>query len=272
MEDLTESVDTEPTDNVEVAETEVNTNIDDMSDEEFSKHFDNVKADGSNKEPEADKTVDKDNVHENDLEGLYVAQMSDADAKLDKPVFIKVNGEVMEITNINDLKNMAERGNSVTRKFQKLAEDRKALEKQLQDLNVEPDVQDESISEVEDVSSEILESSYAEDFKSNLVFVPDEIRNELAVNANMLKGLSYDFSTGLAQQILPKVKREMAINGVSFQDAYVSIGKNINAQKENVQKQKQVLKAEPKQTKYQAPSVDVDNMSNDEFDRYFANL
>jgi len=268
MEDLvvTETETTEPSVGVE----EVVTNsINDMSDEEFTKEFDGDSTAGDAIDDSTDKPDS--NVTLNDM---YSKQLSNIDAKLDSPVLIKIDGEVMELNSINELRDMAERGTKVTQKFQKLAEDRKALEAQLQALGETPDVSDDSSSEIDTIANGILQSSYVDSFKTDVSNLPSEVRETLSTDPQILKGLSMDYESGLAQQIMPKVKREMTVKGLDFIQAYVSVGRSIQSQKENVQSKKQMLTTEPKQNKYttESKAIDIDSMSDTEFDTYFSNI
>jgi hypothetical protein len=253
----TESVAVEPS--METDRTEVV----DMSDEEFSEAFDNDTLDN-------EESIEEESTEEVDLNTLYRDQLDNTDAKLDKPVLIKVDGEVIELNSINELRDMAERGTAVTKRFQKLAADRKALEAQLEALGEQPNVQ--TPDEVETVANEILESNYADTFKADIAILPNEVKEMLSRDAGMLKALAVDYESGLAQEVMPKVKREMALKGLDFIQAYVSIGNQIKSHKEDATAKREVLAAEPKQTKYSSPTTDVNSMSDEEFDKYFSNL
>ncbi len=251
---------------------EVVTSVDDMDDAEFAEHFDDVADTDNIDEPEGE-VDDKVDIT---LDDKYSLQMDDTEAKRDKSVFIKVDGEVMEITSINDLKNMAERGSSVTKKFQKLADDRRVLEEQIASLGAEPAVSNDADAEIDDISTQILNSDYADDFKASFQYFPPEIQQQISTDPELLKAVRVDIESGLAQKILPSIKRDMAVNGTDFMTSYVNASNKIDAQKQHkqevVQNKKQVLKAEPKQNKYVSSSVDVDSMSDKDFDAYFDNL
>ncbi len=272
MEDTVTEVET--TEAIEAVEDTV-TNIDDMSDAEFETHFDEV--------GEEDGTVDNDTSDDTStepdtnvtLDDRYSTQLGDADGKLDKPVLIKVDGEVMEITTINELRDMAERGTSVTKKFQKLAEDRRQLEAQLAELGQEPKIAESVESEIDIVANEILESNYADDFKSDVSRLPKEAAEVLSTNPQMLKGLSVDYGSGLAQQIMPEVKREMIVKSVDFITAYINVGKRIQQQPQDTHKTK-MLKSEPT-TNTEKPdngksASEIDGMDSASFEKYFNSL
>ena len=270
MEDVTE-IDTE--NSIEETEEVVTNSVDDMSDEAFSEMFDNKgdTEDGHDTDDSND-TADSESNGDVSLDDLYATQIGDADAKLDKPVLIKVDGEVIKLDTINDLRDMAERGTSVTKKFQKLADDRRALEAQLAELGQEPNVVSDDVNEVDSVATEILQSSYADVFTADVSSLPNEAKKVLSTNPQMLKGLAMDYESGFAQKVIPQVKREMAVKGISFIDAYVSVGNRVSSQQENVQAKQKVLKAEPTRTKYSNAKVDVNSLSDSDFEKYFADM
>ena len=70
--------------------------IDAMTDEEFDKHMDEE----ASEEP---SNVVEDKPQEVDLDALYTAQMDSDDVKLDKPIYIKHNGQVFDINSVNEL-------------------------------------------------------------------------------------------------------------------------------------------------------------------------
>ena len=267
---------------VEVAEPEMDANdtvdshnqIDDMSEEEFSEHFENMGTDT------ADKKVDETSDEPVDLDARYSEQIGDKESKLDKPILLKHNGTVMEVANLDELRNLAERGFNATQKFQKLSEDRKALEAQLQELGQEPNVEpvDESADEIESVATEILNSDYADTFQTDMQGVPQEVRDLLSGDAQLLRELSIDYKNGLGAQIMPKISRTMAVGDLSFRDAYIKIGNEIlaNQNRQTQAKPKaEMLKAQPKtngRVSTELGKAAIDSMSDAEFNRYFADM
>ncbi len=259
-------------------EDAVENTIDNMSDEEFNKAFDN----DTSENPD-DKVVDTD--EDVNLDELYTTQQGNTDAKLDKPILLKYNGEVMTVDSIMDLKNLAERGFNSTQKFQKLAEDRKALEDQIKELGQTPNVPEDNseADEVEAISNDILQSDYAEVFTAQVSTLPDEVKQALATNPRMLEGLSIDYQSGLAEAIMPQVHKLMRINGLSFEAAYSQAGKSYQNNNTDTPIEKPVtqdtpkakmLKAEPK-TGSKASNTGlgrkaIDSMNSKEFDAYFA--
>jgi len=290
----------EPTENAEEVvenidtEDEVN-DIDKLTDEEFDKKFDDLESDDS----EDDKDVSKENVPDKDLEALYAAQMNDADAKLDNPIIIKVKGKTYEVDSINELKNLAELGTSSTQKFQAIAEHRKTidfmtdngitkddLDMIINHRGVEPVIRNDDSVAAEDVANEILNSPGAETFQEVAGMLPDDVKQEMASNAQMMAGFNHDVQSGLAQQIMPMAERFMNINGLSFMEAYVKAGDMIMKSGEQPQQQvkqttniadekRKVLNSQPKtrQTNTSGLSkADIDKMSDEAFDKYFNDL
>ena len=258
-----------------VGTEEVVTSVDDMSDAEFAEHFDDVADTDNIDEPEGEVDDIAEDISDDDL---YKAQIADTESKLDKEVILKNGSEIYKIDNLNELRNLAERGFNATRKFQKLADDRRVLEEQIASLGAEPAVNsdDDSDAEIEDISTQILNSDYADDFKASFQYFPPEIQQQISTDPEFLKAVRVDIESGLAQKILPSIKRDMAVNGIDFMTSYVNASNKISAQKQHkqevVQNKKQVLKAEPKQNKYVSQAVDVDSMSDKDFDTYFNNL
>ena len=80
---------------------------------------------GTQNEPEQPEEQTPEQTPEVDLDELYKAQMNDTDATLDKPLLIKINGKVTEINNINDMKDLMERGLGATKSFQQIAKHKK---------------------------------------------------------------------------------------------------------------------------------------------------
>jgi len=281
-------VDTEGVDNDEK-------DIYDMTDEEFEAHYDDNASESSEDEPDGDtdkKTPDE------DLESLYSAQMADADAKLDKPLVIKVKGRIYKVDSVNELKNLAELGTNGVQKFQAIAEHRKTLDfmsdngitmEHLQSLITdsgnEPVMRDESVSAAEDVATEIMNSPNAQSFIEVANMLPNDVKQEMASNPQMMRGFNDDVASGLAQKIMPMVDRYMNVGGMSFMQAYVRAGneamssgsiKQQPQQQNNVADEKmKTLNSQPvsKSNVSNALSTeDIDKMSDAEFERYYQEM
>ncbi len=299
--------------NTTVVETPVevqDVDTSEMSDEQFDSHmeseFDTMKVMEESKEREyeegmqtaidaqgdPDEFVDGSNdpIH---LDDLYSAQIASEDSKLEKPILIKVNGAVIEVDNINDLKNMAEKSVGSTQKFQAIAQHKKTLQFMEdnniseQDLNqlitdrgLQPVQSDneggsQNMEQVETIANEILNSDYAEAFQDGLKIVPEDIRETMSSNPQLLSDLAGDYQSGLAQKIMPTVNKYMNVNGLSFFEAYAKAGQELS-EPTDVQdannKRVQTLRAEPKSNTRSAPrnqSVKVSDLSDDDFDKYF---
>ncbi len=234
----------------------------------------------------AEEEPEKTQIEEPNIDELYTAQMSDADAKLDKPILLKVNGQVIEVDNINDLKNMAEMGTGAQQKFKDIAgfketqqfmeangiskEDLQALiaSKGQQEVTVDTDA-----TAVDQIATQILNSSYADDFKGSMSQMPEHVKTEISSNPQLLQGLGIDFESGLAQTIMPHISREMATKNLDFVKAYVSVGKRLADTQETTEKQKTMLKAKPTVTQgVPSSNKDVWDMDKGEFDKYFDSI
>jgi len=249
--------------------------VDNMSESELDELFETPSESDENSQPEEPETVD--------VESLYTAQMEDPDLKLDKPIYIKVNGKVIEVDSVNDLKNMAELGTGAQQKFKTISahkdtlqfmEDNGISREDLDALVVargqEPVTVDTAAREVEEVATQILQSPIADDFKAGVAALPAEVKTQIGSDANLMSGLAIDFQSGLAQTILPHVHKEMVTKGMDFVEAYVSVGKRLEASKSTTEKQKTMLKAKPSASaKVDNHTVDVWEMDDAEFDKYF---
>ncbi len=260
-----------PTDVVEVPETDV-VDVDEMSDDELDNFLDGDTTPTTDDDTDTD-TVDEAEEVEASLDDLYITQNQSKDSKLDKPVLIKINGVTHEIDNVDEMRNLMERGLNHTQKMQELAKQRKEFEDSNR-VDEDPSaVTDTTAVEVDEIANDILSSSYAESFQSDVSTLPSSVRSELSSNPQMLRGLSIDYQSGLAQKVVPQVAREMAVKGLSFRDAYMSIAGKQNQQSQATEASKNTLASQPKQnTNGVAQSQDVDSMSDKDFDKYFAKL
>ncbi len=194
-------------------------------------------------EPEAGSDISG---GEQSLDDLYKLQMEDGEAVIGKPILVKINGETTEIANVNDMKNLIEKGLGATKSFQQIAEHKKTLQF-MEENNISMDdlnhivggtsttddlgqVEDNNVNiqEVENVANDILQSEYADDFKSGLEFVPSNIKEQLTNDPALLKDLAADYESGIAQKIIPQVEKLMAIKGLNFFQAYAMAGQSLD--------------------------------------------
>ncbi len=275
-ETVTETVEAPETEVVESVDTEVNV-IDEMDDAEFAEHFDKL----GDESKESDTTdVDEQSDEPKDLETTYRENLG-TEAKLDKPIVVKVNGEIYEIDSLDEIRNMIERGTSVTSKFQKLSEDRKALEAQLEELGQIPNVEESNdvADEIDDIANGILASEYADTFTAQVSTLSNEVKQMLSEDPQLLRELSIDYKSGLGSKIMPQVSRLMVVGNLSFRDAYVKAGKSIldsEGRQEQAKPKTEMLKAQPKKTNSRVSNElgakAIDAMSKSEFDKYFAEM
>ncbi len=212
----------------------------------------------------------------------YKTQL-DGEQKLNEPVYIKVRGKVVDISDVNELRDLAERGLGASAKYQEMAEGRKTLQF-MQDNGITQDTLDSVIAsrgeqpvesdtathEVEQIASDILGSSYASDFKEIVQSMPAEVSKQLGEDPAMLKGLAADVESGLAQRIMPMAQRYMDINGLPFIDAYVKAGRQLDQQQSSPKVSKDTLKAQPRGvTQSMQRETSVWDLSSDQMDKYF---
>ncbi len=267
---LTESVEVDETELVESTDAEVN-KIDELSDEEFTEQFENDTLENP------DEIVEEE-LGENEpknLDDLYRDNLG-TDKKLDEPMVIKVDGHIYEIDSLDEIRNLMERGSSATRKFQKLSEDRKALEKQLEELGQTPEVKVDTVQEeVDSISDDILNSSYADVFTEQLRTMPDEVRQLLGTEPDILRELSIDYERGFGEKVMPEARRLMALKGIDFLPAYTEAGKALHNKQTKITQAKsktEMLEAQPKaQGKIDGElgTTAINSMTDSEFNAYF---
>jgi len=274
----------------EGTEAEAENVYESMTDEEFNKSFESDTKDSSTEDTDTTEETEGGSETESGSDeptvDLYREQLSNKDAKLDKPVLIKVDGVVYEMTNINELRDLAEKGTNATRKYQRLAADRKRIEaleaelrqkygeniEQTEDGSVGEAPYDETVERIDEIAESILNSSYSDDFKNHIGQLPISEREMIGSDPAVLQGLAEDYESGIAQKIMTKVPRLIRVNGMSFLDAYKYAGSQITNKtdkKESVEK----LKSQPKRTNQKSGSpVNIEDMSDDEFERYFESM
>ncbi len=260
------------------------TSVWDMSDEEFDEtNDDNPNLDSD--KPTDDTPDDNDeDVKEVSLSDRYNTQKDNVDAKLAEPIYLKHNGEVIEVSSILELKNVAERGFNVTKKLQQISEAKERLEKQIMDAGMDPDVtsdvdalSDNNANEVNDIANRIM-SEYAEDFKGVAVYLPKNVQQEMRTNPQLLEALSIDVQSGKATvDIMKQVERQMMLGDISFQQAYVEVigsaAKQKQSEQDGVENNRNRLQNQPTNTQVvkKAAKSPMD-MTDEEFDAGFANL
>ena len=285
MADNTEVISTEDVSPVE-ENNDVNT-VDNMTDDEFNAHYDNsdvVEPNDDETEPSDEPTEQKET---EDLQAMYDTQRSDPEAKLAQPVLIKINGNVHKVESVKELKALAEKGVSYTQKTQTLAKEKREAEF-LRDNNITredlnaliasrgqaPVEVDVAAQEVDELAQGILSGSHADAFKETASMLPQDVQSEMTTNPQLLQGFYDDVSTGLAQKIMPKVERLMAVNGMSFMQAYVTAGDLLQGQNKQVNDSATKLRSQPKSntTELESGSPDVWAMDDSEFEKYYATV
>jgi hypothetical protein len=276
MEDTT-LMDTAPQEQVSQEEVTTTDTVVDVWDE----NFDIDSAAESSSELEDEQTQPETEV---DLESLYREQISSEDIKLDKPILIKYKGKVVDVNDVNEIRDMMERAVAATYKLQEAAEIRKQYEgitpediellkrfKQgdtsvVEELAVERPSVDTATNEVDQIASEILQSDYAEQFRESVAVLGPKDKELLSTNPQVLNGLKIDFEKGIAQKVMPVAERLMAVKGLPFLEAYAEAGKQV-IERGGAQKVKQEqLSAAPKTGSVNTtPPTDVWSMDTETF-------
>jgi hypothetical protein len=236
-----------------------------------------------------DEPADNSNNGEVNLEDLYRQQIASEDAKLDKPILVKYKGKVVDIDDVNELRDMAERSIAATIKLQEAAELRKQYEgitpediellrrfkggdtSVINDLAV--DRAADQPTEVDTIASEILAAPYAEQFKGFVDVLNPADRQMLASDPRVLRGLQIDFENGTATKLMPLVERKMAINGKDFLTAYKEAGQEVMKHGDTRKQSVEQLTAAPQANTSvkQQPKQDVWSMDSSTFKKLFNN-
>ncbi len=150
-----------------------------------------------------------------------------------------------------------------------------------------PIVRDANVNATEDVAQSILDSDIADEFTRLASELPDDVKQMMSTNPNMMSGFAHDVRTGLAGAIAPVVSRYMNVNGMTHMQAYGRARSEFfskNQQQEQPQKQKQqpqntiankrdTLQSQPKPgasvSKGGMSEADMDKMSDAEFEKYW---
>ena len=267
--------------------------VDNMDEKEFAEFEEKA----FNKESDSDDDSDGDVATEpttEELDELYKSQMASPDAKLDKPIVIKVAGKVYKVDSVAELKNLAELGTSSTQKFQAIAKHRRTLDymedndirqedldQLVQSRGEAPVLRDANVNATEDVAQSILDSDIADEFTRLASELPDDVKQMMSTNPNMMSGFAHDVRSGVAGAIASSVARYMNVNGMNHMQAYSRardefVSQNQGSQKPQQQQKpspQQMLKNQPKpRGSVKAPSLsreDIDKMSEEDFNRFY---
>lgn len=207
------------------------------------------------------------------------------------PIMIKNRGLNLPVNNMAELIKMAEMGVDYTRKTQEIAPYRKTVELikstgidesdlqlladikagnktainglaekyQIDLLDVDPSTkykQQVSLplyNEADIVAQEIMANQpLAQEFQRVAQFIPNDFKDMMAKDANLLRSFAVDVENGVAQQLLPEVTKIMTLNpGVDFITAYVHAGDKIFGSQAQVQQQ---VQPQAKQAVVNAPA------------------
>jgi len=215
----------------------------------------------------------------------YRLQNEDEGATFDKPMLVKLKGKVVEVSNINEMRNLVERGLGASKKYMDMAEDRKTIQF-MTDNNISMDTLTqivngrgeevvESESDVDRVAYEIQNSDYVDDFRSIASMLPSDVQDMVSSDAGALAGLRNDIVNGkLTVDSMDKIDRLVAINGMDFKSAYQKVTNEPidNSRDERAEQSRNTLQNQPKNTQTKtapAQPKSVWDMDDAESARFF---
>ena len=223
------------------------------------------------------------------LEKLYREQL-EGDVEYDRPLVIKYKGKYLDIRDAKELKDLAEKGVMATQKASELAEYKRMLEgidpddielirraragdvdaaNALLQKGPAPEPMPESFSEAERIAQEILSAPYAEQFREAVNLVPESQRKMFVESPALLAGLKADFENGTAQKLMPKVERNMAVQGMDFISAYRQAAMEVIGKSEERESKAKQLSSAPSVGQSvigEPPQRDIWDMSKEEFE------
>jgi len=258
----------------------------DVWDEDYN--VDDVDSDGSeDAQDEANPDAPEEVAATNPTDDDYKSQNDNADAKLDKPILIKLKGKVVEVSNVAEMRNLMELGLGATSKYREMAEGRKTLQF-MEDNSIDmetltgivnnrgqepvvPDVSYETDTQLESIATEIQNSNYIDTFREVATMLPADVTDAIRSNPQALQGFKNDISTGrLDSSKMHEIDKLVAIKGMNFQDAYVQVTTGSRTkQEENAAESRNTLTSQPKNTQVSSAPKSVWDMTDEEYDRYF---
>ncbi len=165
---------------------------------------------------------------------------------LDTPLVVKRKGKLYDLTDLDQIRDLVERGLDSTVKNQELADMRRELLKeQNPDMTNDQLTQADTDNEVEHIAQTIMNSTYADDFKDVITALPQSEVDRFRSDPKLLEGLRVDVASGFAKQIMPQVDRLINVDGMSFEEAYFTAGKALHDKQEVKQSRIDKLTAQP---------------------------
>ncbi len=218
----------------------------------------------------------------------YKAQNDNADAKLDKPILIKLKGKVIEVSNVSEMRNLMELGLGATAKYRDMADDRKTIQF-MSDNNIDMDALTSLVNSrgqdvvttdnsqytihIDTIAKEIESSNYVDTFRDVASMMPDDVIDIIKTNPNALAGFRNDVSSGrLTATAMHEIDKLTAIKGMSFQDAYVQVTTNTATKNKVADESRNTLTSQPKNTQVSSAPKSVWDMTDSEYDKYFSKL
>ncbi len=261
-ENVIESNQAEPQEATEVVEPAANAedqSVQDVWAEDFDMNDDNNTAEQPQKEVADTEPSEEPAVElEYKTEGL---------GDLDAPLVVKRKGKLYDLTDMDQIRNLVEKGLDSTIKNQELADMRRELEKERN-----PDITDKELNtldtnaEIETIAEKIASSDYADAFKGIVSVLPSNTVDQLRSDPRMLEGLRVDTESGLAAKIMPLAEKYMAIEGLDFMEAYIKGGNEINKSAQSRSQSIDKLTAVPKtHNNVEVKQKDIWEMTDSEY-------
>jgi len=303
-------------------------NQDDNQEEEEEDELDETDAD-DNDSDDNDSDNSKDNTSDDDDDN-DVDEDNDDDEVIFEPIEVEIDGNKITVNSQEELMTLAKKGlksvdikpnvdsevdtfvkqagltkadltllvdarNGDANAIAKLAEIAKV---DVLDIEAEkageykPTFEMQAQSEIDIVAGEILnDTEHATVFKETMVGLPTDFKQTISNDAGMLKAFSSHLKSGLAQEVLPQVRKEMALKGGTFFENYARLGQETARakaapQQEAKQEPKQERQMSDKEKKLRAradggdksssskkgktTAEDIQNMSEEEFAKLIA--
>jgi len=167
--------------------------------------------------------------------------------ELDSPLVVKVKGEIYDLKDLDQIRDLVERGFMATQKTQELADMRRQMEME-KNPGLTPDdyIELEAVNEVEQLSQEIISNGHGEMASEALSLMDQGDLEKISRDPSMMRALIKDLDSGVLNAIMPSLKRSITIDGMSFQQAYVRAVTSAMEKQEQRDVSQQRMAAEPR--------------------------
>ncbi len=233
--------------------------------------------DTADEEPEVIDEASQDDESDYVTEGL---------GELDCPLVLKHKGTLYDIKNLDELRELAEKGLGAQVKFQEIAKDRTTLELmsdhdissddiaelvKMRRGEIQPDdlkeYLDTSTTQVNEIAQGMVDAEYFEDVKGITRLMSDNDREMFGKSPELMRMLKVDMEAGVGSKIRPRLLHLINVNNMSFIEAYKQAGAELIKVRLKKDTQKKRLKKAPKRGSVDKaePQKDAWDMSDDDF-------